>query len=649
MATTILSVEKLAKQFGAEEVFSEVSFQIQERDRIGLVGANGAGKSTLLRILAGFDRPDDGALIVQRGLRVGYLAQETAVDPDRTVLDAALEAMDDVRRLGQELESLAEAIACAQGDALERLLRAYEQKTLRYEAAGGYDLERRAAEVLTGLGFTEDDLPRLAGQLSGGQRTRLALARVLLADPDLLLLDEPTNHLDLQALMWLEGFLRAWRGAFVVVSHDRYFLDQVTERTLELSFGHLEDYPGNYSRYLELRAERLARRWAEYEAQQVFIRKEEEFIRRYRAGQRAREARGRATRLARLERIERPREHEALRLQFTPGLRSGRLVLTTSELVIGYPASDGSEPVVLCRTPELVLERGERVAIIGPNGVGKTTLIRTLLGEHPPLSGQIRYGTAVRPAYYAQGHEQLDPKLTVLTTIMRQHSMSEEAARTLAGRFLFSGDDVLKAVGTLSGGERSRLALALLTLERGNLLILDEPTNHLDIASREALESVLEDFEGTILFVSHDRYLIDRLATRVWSIEDSTLWITPGNYTDYQRQRAATLDAATPARPASGSPDGPLRLVEEVPRTARRSPRQVERELRATEQRIGELEERLSALADDLAEATARQDVEAIAELGTAYEATQEELDAAYRRWEALQEELDAMSEGVER
>uniref|UniRef100_A0A831T917 ABC transporter ATP-binding protein n=1 Tax=Thermorudis peleae TaxID=1382356 RepID=A0A831T917_9BACT len=649
MPTTILSVENLSKRFGAEKIFSGVTFQIRERDRIGLVGVNGAGKSTLLRILAGLEQPDSGTLIAQHGLRLGYLAQEAAIDPGRTVLDAALEAMEDLRQLGQELERLAAAIADASGETLERLLAEYEQKSLRFEAAGGYDLEHRATQVLAGLGFEEVEFSRPAGQLSGGQRTRLALARALLADPDLLLLDEPTNHLDLRALTWLETFLRTWRGSFVVVSHDRYFLDQVTERTLELSFGHLEDYPGNYSRYLELRHERLARRLAEYEAQQEFIRKEEEFIRRYKAGQRAREARGRATRLARLERIERPREHETLRLQLTTGLRSGRIVLTTSELVIGYPASDGSEPVVLCRTPELIVERGERVAIIGPNGAGKTTLIRTLLGEHPPLSGQMRYGTSVRPAYYAQGHEQLDPKLTVLGTILRQQPMSEEAARNLAGRFLFSGDDVTKPVSALSGGERSRLALALLTLERGNLLILDEPTNHLDIASREALETVLASFDGTIIFVSHDRYLIDRLATRVWSVEDGVLRTWLGNYTDYQRQRTATSGAGSAASPASGTLDSQPRPLAMVPGTARRSPRQVERELRATEERIGELEERLNALADDLAEATARQDIEAIAELGADYEATQQELDAAYRRWEALQEELDAVTGGVER
>ena len=364
MPTTILSVENLSKRFGAEKIFSGVTFQIRERDRIGLVGVNGAGKSTLLRILAGLEQPDSGTLIAQHGLRLGYLAQEAAIDPGRTVLDAALEAMEDLRQLGQELERLAAAIADASGETLERLLAEYEQKSLRFEAAGGYDLEHRATQVLAGLGFEEVEFSRPAGQLSGGQRTRLALARALLADPDLLLLDEPTNHLDLRALTWLETFLRTWRGSFVVVSHDRYFLDQVTERTLELSFGHLEDYPGNYSRYLELRHERLARRLAEYEAQQEFIRKEEEFIRRYKAGQRAREARGRATRLARLERIERPREHETLRLQLTTGLRSGRIVLTTSELVIGYPASDGSEPVVLCRTPELIVERGGEQGIL---------------------------------------------------------------------------------------------------------------------------------------------------------------------------------------------------------------------------------------------------------------------------------------------
>jgi ATP-binding cassette subfamily F protein 3 len=645
MPTTIVSVHNLSKRFGAEELFSHVSFQVLERDRIGLVGANGAGKSTLLRILAGLEAPDEGVLIVQRGLRVGYLAQETPLDPSRTVLDSALDAMEDVRRLGRQLESLAASIAGASDTELESLFASYAEKSAQFEAAGGYDLERRAADVLSGLGFSESDRRRLAGQLSGGQRTRLALARALLADPDLLLLDEPTNHLDLDTLSWLEACLRSWRGSFIVVSHDRYFLDQVTERTMELSSGRLEEYPGNYSRFLELRAQRLAERWARYEAQQAFIRKEEAFIQRYRAGQRAREARGRATRLARLERIERPREPRMLRLHLATGLRGGQLVLHTSELVIGFPAPGGQTPTVLCRTPELLVERGERIAVIGRNGVGKTTLLRSLVGEHPLLTGHIRYGTGVRIAYFAQDHQRLDPESTVLGTILRSQPMTEQAARDLAGRFLFSGDDVWKRVGSLSGGERSRLALLLLTLERGNLLVLDEPTNHLDIPSREALEAVLEQFDRTLVFVSHDRYLVDRLATRVWSIEHGVLHVTLGNYSDYQRQRAASRETARPEERQLGTSDGYSVPSATEARASRRSPRQLERELRLAEQLIGDLEEQLSRQADALDEAAARQDVEAITDLGAAYERIERDLESAYRHWEALQEELDSRAE----
>ncbi|MDW8058870.1 MAG: ABC-F family ATP-binding cassette domain-containing protein [Thermomicrobium sp.] len=633
MPETILTVDRVSKRYGSDELLREVTFQILESDRVGLVGPNGAGKSTLLRIVAGLDRPDSGRIVTQRGLRIGYVPQDAAVPLGCTVLEAAQEAFAHLRRLEAELSELAGRIAHERDpEAQARLLVAYERLSTRFEAAGGYEMEVRARQVLAGLGFRDSQLAWPVEHLSGGQRTRLALARALLADPDLLLLDEPTNHLDVAALGWLETFLQRWRGAVLVVAHDRYFLDQVTRRTLELTFGRVEEYPGNYSRYVELRAKRFAERLAAYETQQAYIRKEEAFIQRYRAGQRAREARGRATKLARLERLERPRELERVHLSLRAGGASGRDVLSTTALTIGFPGRP------LFRTPELVVQRGERIAILGANGTGKSTFLRTLIGELAPLEGTIRFGNGVNPAFLAQD-PRLDEDCTILETLVRRHALSESEARHFAARFLFRGDDVFKLIGALSGGERRRLALALLALERPNLLLLDEPTNHLDLPSREALETVLAEFAGTILFVSHDRYFIDRLATSVWVIEDGRLTVSLGNYSDYQRSRQR-VESEKPAASSHSSPA----TVPPPPRG--RSPRQIEREFAQVERKIEELEARAQQLAEDLEEATARQDIEAIAELGAAYEAVNAELERAYAHWERLAEELAGLRGG---
>ena len=650
MPSTILSVNELSKSFGSELIFSGVSFQVPERQRIALVGVNGAGKSTLLRIVAGLEDPSAGTVAFLPGLRVTYQAQEARFSPGQTVRDAALDAFRETREIGDELGVLAHRMGEVDGAELDVLMERYGALSARFEAAGGYDIEHRTDQVLDGLGFSDDDHAVLVDHLSGGQKTRLALAKALLSDPDLLLLDEPTNHLDLAALEWIEGFLRSWSRAVIVVSHDRYFLNRVTERTLDLSFGRLEDYPAAYSRFLELRAERLARQRAEYEAQQEFITRTEEFIRRYKAGQRSREARGRETRLARLERIEKPREMEALTVRLAGGVRSGRSVMSTGELTIGYPPRPGdSGPTVLLRTPELEIERGDRVALIGPNGAGKTTFLRTIMGAIKPLKGRVQYGVNVKPAYYAQGHEGLDPDKTALTTLMDAHPMSEEGARTLLGRFLFSGDDVFKPVAALSGGERSRLALAKLTLERANFLVLDEPTNHLDISSREALEEVLDGYDGTILFVSHDRYLIDRIATRLWVVEGTALESHLGNYSDYLRQReGAVARAAAPVKVR----EEPRSRPADQDRGARmpdRERRQLQQEVNAAERRIGKIEQRMNELNDDLALASIEQDTGAIARLGREYESTQAELEAAYAQWETLGARLSAEMEPAER
>ena len=650
MPSTILSVNDLSKTFGSEQIFSGVSFQVPERQRVALVGVNGAGKSTLLRIIAGIEEPSNGSVTMLGGVRVTYQAQEARFTPGQTVREAALDAFRETRALGEELSTLAHRMGEVGGTELDALMERYGELSARFEAAGGYDIDHRTNQVLDGLGFDEDDHAVWVEHLSGGQKTRLALAKALLSDPDLLLLDEPTNHLDLAALEWIEGFLRAWSRSVIVVSHDRYFLNRVTERTLDLSFGRLEDYSAPYTRFLELREERLARQRAEFEAQQEFITRTEEFIRRYKAGQRSREARGRETRLARLERIERPREHAALTVRLSGGVRSGQSVLSTGELTVGYPPRPGDHgPTVLLRTPELEIERGDRVALIGANGTGKTTFLRTIMGEIKPLKGRLQYGVNVKPAYYAQGHEGLDPAKSALTTLMETHPMSEEGARTLLGRFLFSGDDVFKPVAALSGGERSRLALARLTLERANFLVLDEPTNHLDIPSREALEEVLDGYDGTILFVSHDRYLIDQLATRLWAVEGSALETYLGNYSDYlrQRERAATRTsvpekAREVPRPTRLEPAASARMPD-------RERRQLQQEVNAAERRIGKVEQRLNELNDDLALASIEQDTGAIARLGREYEATQAELEVAYAHWETLGARLSAEMEPVER
>ncbi|HEX5505908.1 MAG TPA: ABC-F family ATP-binding cassette domain-containing protein [Thermomicrobiales bacterium] len=663
MAATILTVNELEKRYITETIFAGVTFQVNEGERVGVVGPNGVGKSTLLQIIAGLETPSGGEVVAARGLRVVYLPQEARFESDRTVREEAHAAFAPLLALRERMTALEHALGTADDDAtLTRLMEEYDAASLAFETGGGYDIEHRTDAVLHGLGFDEGNWDMAVTTASGGQKTRVALAKALLESPDLLLLDEPTNHLDLAALEWLENFLASWRGTYLVVSHDRYFLDRVTGRTLDLAYGRLEDYPAGYSRYLTLREERLTRRQKEYEAQQEFIAKTEEFIRRFKAGQRSREARGRATRLARLERLERPREPEKLKLAINANLRSGRVVLATDELRVGYV--NGEREAQLLATPELEVESGDRVALIGPNGGGKTTFLRTILGEIPTLAGRFRFGTNVRPAYYAQGHEGLRFDRTVLETILDAYPLGEEAARTLLGRFLFAEDDVFKSVGVLSGGERSRLALARLTLARANFLILDEPTNHLDIAAREALEGVLDEYAGTLLFVSHDRYFIDRLATQVWAIgADGALRTYLGNYSDYLRKAgqpaAEAAEAApppaerpkpappparaaapagngqTPAPVADGHEERRARGGEERRRRERR------KQLVEAEKQIGAWEERLNQLSADMAAAGAAGRVPDLAPLSEEYERLHDQLESLYARWSRLTAEVD--------
>jgi ATP-binding cassette, subfamily F, member 3 len=643
--STVLTVNDLAKFFGPDEIFRDVSFQVADREHVALVGVNGAGKSTLLRIIAGVDAASEGEIAVARGARVAVLAQEPRFESQRTVRQEAQLAFDEALTALERMRELEHAMQSASGDALDQLFAEYERLSLHFEVAGGFDVEHRTDEVLMGLGFSSEQMDEPVRTLSGGQKTRIALAKALLADPDLLLLDEPTNHLDLGMLDWLEGFLGSWRGAFLVVSHDRYFLDRVTSRTLDLSFGRLEDYPAPYGRYLLLRAERRARQLQEYEEQRELIERTEEFIRRYKAGQRSREAKGRQTRLDRLERLDRPQEHAALTLRVQPTVRSGRDVLTSSPLRVGYSDSHGERSLV--STPELRVERGDRVAIIGQNGSGKSTLLRTIVGALRPLSGRVGFGTNAKVGYYAQGHEGLPEEGSPLSILVGSQPMSEEAARTYLARFLFQGDEVHRPVSALSGGERSRLALACLLVEGANLLILDEPTNHLDIQSRETLEEMLTAYDGTVVFVSHDRFFIDRVATGVWDIAEGKLVPYLGNYSDVVRQKSK-LSAPAPAppravptpaaKPEARTVQAPMR------RSGQASESRLQKQLASAERDISRLEARLNDLSDAIAIAGIDGDRERLERLGTDYADAEGQLDGAYQLWEDLNGELEALA-----
>jgi ATP-binding cassette, subfamily F, member 3 len=641
--STVLTVNDLGKVFGPDEIFRHVSFQVADREHVALVGVNGAGKSTLLRIIAGIDLATEGEIAIARSARVAVLAQEPRFESDRTVRQEAQLAFDEALSALARMRELEDAMQSASGEVLDQLFQEYERLSLHFEVAGGFAVEHRTEEVLMGLGFSNEQMDEPVRTLSGGQKTRIALAKALLADPDLLLLDEPTNHLDLGMLDWLEGFLGSWRGAFLVVSHDRYFLDRVTSRTLDLSFGRLEDYPAAYGRYLALRAERRARQLQEYEEQQELIARTEEFIRRYKAGQRSREAKGRQTRLDRLERLDRPQEHASLTLRVQPTMRSGREVVTATPLRVGYSGPAGDH--ALLKTPELRVERGDRVAIIGQNGSGKSTLLRTMVGELRPLSGRVGFGTNVKVGYYAQGHEGLPVDGSPLSILVSSQPMSEDAARTYLARFLFRGDEVHRAVSALSGGERSRLALACLLVEGANLLILDEPTNHLDIQSRETLEEMLTAYDGTVVFVSHDRFFIDRVATRVWDIADGSLVPYLGNYSDAARQKSK-LSAPEPAAPRAAPAPVVAVPAERAParRTGQVSESRLQKQLTSAEREISKLEARLNDLSDAMAIAGIDGHREQLEHLGIEYADAERQLDVAYRLWEELNGELESLA-----
>jgi ATP-binding cassette subfamily F protein 3 len=645
---SVAVISDLTMSFGAELIFSGVSFRVDARDCIGLVGPNGAGKSTLLNLLAGRLEPEGGAIALAQGISIGYLPQVADFHPERSLADEMRAVFSHVRAWERELADLAaqmgDPATLADAEGYHALLERYADTQARFEHAGGYTIEPRVRQVLDGLGFTREQQEAPARQLSGGQQTRAALGRLLLLEPDLLLLDEPTNHLDLAALEWLETYLSGWRGAVIVVSHDRYFLDRVTTRTIEIAHQRAELYPGAYSKYVQLRAERLERWRKDYEAQQEHIAHTEEFIRRYKAGQRAKEARGRQKQLDRLERVERPPTEGTIKFHLGAAIEPGQIALTTEKLVVGFEGGRAGAALRV-RVADTLVERGARIGLIGPNGSGKTTLLRTLVGQIQPLEGRLTLGRNVQIGYYAQTHENLNLNATLLDEIRQVSHLSEEGARGYLGRFLFTGDDVFKPISALSGGERSRVALAKLTLQGANTLVLDEPTNHLDLPAREALEGILREYDGTLLFVSHDRYFVDALAETIWSLEDGEVIVYEGNYSRYHarraqieaaaqqalaREAAQSTEAAQAERGASrGAPARTGKRGKRGAEPAERSVEQVERE-------ITEREARLAALEAELSSASAATDVQRVTELGDEYEREQALVASLYLEWQQL-------------
>lgn len=630
----ILSASNLAKSFGADDIFAGVSVEIPHGAKIALVGANGIGKTTLLEVLIRRQEPSAGTVQHMKGLTIGYLPQRPQLSGERTLWDEMMTAFADLRAREARLAALAEQMGDPARPDLDELIERYGREQHQFELDGGYAYETRARQVLQGLGFAPADFAMPLAHLSGGQQTRALLARLLLEAPDLLVLDEPTNHLDINAIEWLEGFLKTWPGALLLVSHDRYFMDSVVSTIWEMEWGRIEVYRGNYSHYVQQREERLERLRKEYEAQQEFIAKEEDYIRRNIAGQNTAQARGRLRRLERLKRdglIARPRQRRHIHLSLQANLRSGDKVLMTRGLVVGYHRD---RPLVT--VPDITLYRGEVAALIGPNGVGKTTLLKTLLREIPPLAGSAWLGASVQPGYFAQAHEGLKPDNSVLDELLTVRALPLSEARNYLASFLFTGDDVFRPVSTLSGGERGRLALAKLALAGANFLLLDEPTNHLDIESQEILQEVLAQYNGTILLVSHDRYLIDALATQVWELQPEGMTLFEGPY----RQYVAAREAARAAAQETASP--PQKARPAAPSTQRRasglSPFQRQKRLAELEQQIAQLEAELDALHDALGEASLRGAVERVRDLGERYASTEMALERALQEWETLAE-----------
>ena len=625
---SILSANRLGKFYGPDEIFSDISVSIPAGARIALVGPNGAGKTTLLNLLAGVDSPTSGKVGMAGGARLSFLPQRPELAGEHSLWREQLKAFAGLRALELRLAELERRMA--EADDADNALELYGQLQAEFERRGGYEYETRIKRVLSGLGFSLADYDVPLPQLSGGEKTRAALSRLLLEEPDLLILDEPTNHLDIQAIEWLEKYLASFAGAVLAVSHDRYFIDSFATMVWEIEYGKLQTYRGNYSAYSQQRASQRETLRHDYYWQQRFIRKEEEFIRRHMGSRGTAQAKGRLKKLETMKKrgaiLESgPRRRRRMFLELSDHQRSGDQVILTSDLRIGY---DGE---ALLRVPDLLVQRGETIAVIGANGVGKSTLLKTLSGELPALAGEVRLGAKVEAAYFAQAHETLKASSAIIDEIRAVKPLPLSQARDWLGRFLFSGDDVFRPVSSLSGGERGRLALAKLALQGASLLLLDEPTNHLDIDSQEILQSVLGAYSGTILLVSHDRYLVDALATQIWEISPDGMQVVKGDYQVYLRWRKGMREAES-----APSPTADRRGAKRAAYNAKKhglNPFEAARRAAALEDRIQQLETSLSEISAQLDEASLAGDATAVGKLGRAYAQAEMELEAALEEW----------------
>jgi len=678
----ILTTTNLAQSFGAFDLFSGISVSIPKDGKVGLVGPNGIGKTTFLLILAGQMTPSAGSIHMAKGTRLGYLRQEAAEafsGRQHSVYDEMLLVFKELRAAEAQLRQMEAAMSApdlaeANGD---ELFDRYSHLQEQFELAGGYEYELRIRQVLTGLGFDTQTWQLPLPHLSGGQKTRVLLARLLLEAPDLLILDEPTNHLDVQAIEWLEGTLKIWEGAVLIVSHDRYFLDKTVNAIWEMTRTDIQTYRGNYSAYLQQRDERWERRQEEFATLKERLEKELDYIRRNMAGQRTQMAQGKLSRLSRevaaihagglgvlqaldskgwmqvkaeygvemqastvgelheqIKALQGPTRPSEVHMHIQASHRSGNLVLRTSNLTIGYPGAP------LFEADDIVLQRQECAALIGPNGTGKTTFLRTILDRLEPLQGQITLGASLEVGYFSQAHDDLNRSNTVLDELLEQQNMPLSEARNYLARYLFRGDDVYKPISLLSGGERGRLALALLAQQKANFLLLDEPTNHLDIPAQETLQAALGEFQGTVLMVTHDRYLVDRLATQIWELRDGHLRVYNGSYQEYLAQRSQEAEEARVAVPertavATTSSDN----GSETPRLSKNEQRKREAALSGLEQQVHELETRLHTISTDLQAATQAQSFDKIQTLSLEYAATEQELMQRMAEWEKLAHE----------
>lgn len=642
-----MKVAGLSKSFGARTLFQNVSFEVKKGARVGLVGANGAGKTTLFRVLLGEEEPDGGDVCFD-GETVGYVEQQAEAG-EGTLYEEIRAAFTDVIAIDEERCALELRI---EQEHTETLLGRYARLTEAYERLGGYEMEARIRKVAYGLGFSDEEMAKEARAFSGGQRTRIALAKALVREPDILFLDEPTNHLDIERIEWLEDFLSSYRGGVLIISHDRFFLDRVATEIVELAHETATHYDGNYTRFLSIREARRKSLLSAYEKQQEHIRKTEAYIRRYRAGVKAKQARGRESRLKRLPRITLPADAATFNyFAFHPPAMSADRVAELEDVAAGY----GGAPVF--QHVALTIRRGDGLAVVGANGAGKTTLLKTMLGELPPLAGRVRIGSRVRIGYFSQQHEGLHLERTLVGELNAEFGIDEEQARKYLGAFLFTGDEVFRQIGELSGGEKARLAFLLLMLTGANFLVLDEPTNHLDIPAKEAVEEALMAFPGTFICVSHDRYFLDKVANRTAEIEDGKITLYEGGYS-YYRMKKAEAEEARQAENETGEPDARAREERERhTRTERqvrgmepRAPKQEEKSRRTSgmsEAKIEEMRARVEAeiamneaelkgIEYEMNRPEAQADPEKSAEIAELYRQKEEELVRRYEKWETL-------------